>query len=486
VLNYADLSGRGGQFATLDYGTGSEAEALYVGREVTLDDLGFHGLPDEEARRKRVTGEGLKCPQCGGPVEVRAPDQTQRIACPYCGSLLDATKDFAVLEVLARRPFEPVIPLGSKGILHKTKWTVIGAMERSVTVEGERYPWMEHLLYEPRHGFRWLVLAKGHWSFVEPINAGDVYDPDGSQPQCRDMSFKHFQGGVARVDAVLGEFYWAVATGDESDTHDFVNAPHMLSKEGTGQEITWSFGTYTPPDEVWSAFSLPDSPPRPEGVAPHQPWPWAKQAPGVYLAAALASVAVIVLYLLFAVVGGKRLLQETVPINAGAVSGTPEAAAFLGPFEVPSDGNVQVKVKAPVANSWLYLEGALINEETGDVNEFDTEVSYYSGYDSDGSWSEGGTSDTRYVASVPAGRYTLRLEPQWEANAPPSQYEVTVRSRVPRFYQAFLALLAIWLWPLLLAWRHMRFEVARWSDSDHPWFESGSSGDSSCGSEDDE
>jgi hypothetical protein len=173
-LHYADLSGPGGQFATLDFGSGSTAEALYVGREVSLDELGVRGLPDPEERLARAAGKSLSCPQCGGPLEVRAPDLTQRIACPYCGSLLDATRDLAVLAALSQPPIEALIPLGSKGRLHGVEWTVIGLMERSVTVEGERYPWREYLLYEPRAGFRWLVESSGHWSFAEPAHAGDV------------------------------------------------------------------------------------------------------------------------------------------------------------------------------------------------------------------------------------------------------------------------------------------------------------------------
>ena len=101
LLRYADLSGPGGQLATLDYGTGTKAEALYVGREVTLEEIGLTGLPDEEDRRKKTSAQNLSCPQCGGPLEIRAPDQAQRVACPYCGSLLDATKDLAVLEALS-------------------------------------------------------------------------------------------------------------------------------------------------------------------------------------------------------------------------------------------------------------------------------------------------------------------------------------------------------------------------------------------------
>jgi hypothetical protein len=29
-------------------------------------------------------------------------------------------------------------------------------------------------------------------------------------------------------------------------------------------------------------------------------------------------------------------------------------------------------------------------------------------------------------------------------------------------------------WPALRLWRYLRFETARWSESDHPWIESSS------------
>ena len=39
---------------------------------------------------------------------------------------------------------------------------------------------------------------------------------------------------------------------------------------------------------------------------------------------------------------------------------------------------------------------------------FYQEISYYHGQDSDGSWSEGGTSDTEYLSVVEPGTYVLR------------------------------------------------------------------------------
>ncbi len=472
LLNYADLSGPHGQFATLDYGTGDTAEALYVGREVSLDEMGIRGLPDAEERRKAAVGKALSCPQCGGPIEVRAPDATQRIACTYCGSLLDATQNLAVLEALARPEITPLIPLGSRGTLSGVAWQAIGFMERSATVDGVRYPWREYLLYEPRQGFRWLVEANGHWSFVEPAHTGDVTERWGSLATYRGMIFKHFQSSFATVDHVMGEFYWAVARGQQTETADYVSAPHMLSMERADEEVTWSFGTYLEPGEIWRAFGLDGAPPRRFGVAPNQPWPHAKDAPAVWWTSVLAIGFVTATFIAVTIAGGKKLHHQTVAIPASAVSGAPESAVFAGPIFVPATSNVEVEVAAPVNNSWLYLDGALINDETGAVDEFDLEASYYSGSDGDGAWSEGSPRATRYIPSVPVGRYTLRLEPQWENGLRPSSYEVTVRSRVPRFYQALLASLALLAWPLGLAWSKLRFESRRWSESDHAWTES--------------
>jgi hypothetical protein len=219
---------------------------------------------------------------------------------------------------------------------------------------------------------------------------------------------------------------------------------------------------------VWAAFALKRRPPERRGVGMNQPWPHQEQLRSVLGTAGLMAALVLLLYFVLLFAGGRSVYSASFPIPATAVPGAPESAVFTEPFEVPRGGNLQVKVDAPVNNSWLYLDGALINEQTGGLDEFDAEVSYYHGRDSDGSWSEGGTSARTYVGSVPAGRYVLRLAPQWDASLRPASYSVTVRSRVPRLHHALGAVAAILAWPVLLAWRRFRFEVVRWSESDHP------------------
>jgi hypothetical protein len=170
------------------------------------------------------------------------------------------------------------------------------------------------------------------------------------------------------------------------------------------------------------------------------------------------------------------VFSKELPVPVSFDPGAPETAVFSEPFDIPGEGNVRVRLKAPVANNWVYVEGALINEQTGEMDDFDAEVAYYHGTDEDGSWSEGEQTAHTYLASVPAGRYVLRLQPQWEKGNVPASYEVTLTSRVPRLYQAVLAVLALGVWPLIVAWRRMRFESERWSESDHPWGGGGDDG----------
>ncbi|MGH9901503.1 MAG: DUF4178 domain-containing protein, partial [Pyrinomonadaceae bacterium] len=131
---YADLSGQGGVLATVDYG--EEPPRLFVGRETTLDELGIVAGPGRTRERaeRRVASAQLQCPQCAGPLELRAPDKTERVTCPNCGSLLDVNHgQLKFLKALDPGKFKPTIPLGAEGEFEGgQRMTVIGFVVRSV------------------------------------------------------------------------------------------------------------------------------------------------------------------------------------------------------------------------------------------------------------------------------------------------------------------------------------------------------------------
>jgi hypothetical protein len=516
---YADLAGQNGVFGTLDYS--EHPPAVYLGAQVTLADLGLeHARRTEERDPRVVTAAGLKCPNCAGALELRAPDQSERVTCPYCSSLLDINQgQLKYLTTLEPKGAGPSIPLGATAEFEGQPFTVIGFMVRSVEYEGVRYFWQEYLLYNPQAGFRWLVESDGHWSYVVTVPPGDVVQTDEKRAVYQGKTFKIFQDAWARVEYVAGEFYWKVSAGEHVRATDFIAPPLMLSKEVAGQygaarrkraageagdlqaeEINWSLGTYLPVKEVKRKFSV--DLPRPHTVAPNQPFP-NKRIYGYWLVMLFLALLVGTFVLVtgsrrtvftqtFTLQGqptpsaaplptpppglsGAALRQfneqirrqlQSAPVPQPAREGT--QVIFTDQFELEARRNVLVSGSANVANNWLYVAGDLINEETGLVQQFEMPIEFYSGVEDGESWSEGGTNDSAYLSALPAGRYTMRLEAQWENwNQPqPPTLNVKVEQGVPRFLNLLLVILAISIIPVFVAIRHASFEAKRWKDSE--------------------
>jgi len=497
TYRYADLSGRNGAFATLDYG--EDPPLFFLGREVSLADLGIQG----GARKPpKVGAQNLNCPKCGGALALRAPDQTLRVGCPSCGSLLSAEGGkFAFLKSLKQPRQDVVIPLGAGGTLRGEPVICIGQLRRSCTIEGTAYPWNEYLLLDSRHGFQWLVQSEGHWSLAVAVAPGEV-------PQVRDgqknlwtqgHNWRRFQDVEAVVEGVWGEFYWAVEQGERVEVSEFVAPPHSLTRErqahqGGGGEVNWSLSTYLEPGEVWGAFRLEGAPAAPTGIASFQPNPhkvalakstlWLVGALGLLLLLVLAEAIThrnaelfrrqLDLYDLTPALrqASADSARPGLPARRGANPATPapepqEPVFFSDPIEI-KDGhqNLAVTLSAPVNNSWVGVEGALVSETTGVAELFLVESSWYHGVDGGESWSEGGRTDTVFLSAVPAGTYVLRLAPQWDGKVPPVRtIDVQLRQGVMRWLYPGLALLAILVVPLLMVLRMVAFESRRWQES---------------------
>jgi uncharacterized Zn finger protein (UPF0148 family) len=530
---YADLSGQAGVFGTLDYG--ELPPLVFVGREVTLAELGLADAQRRDEREaQRVEASQLSCPHCGGPLELRAPDRTERVGCPNCGSLLDVSQGkLRYLKTLERKNWTSSIPLGGAAEFEGRNLTVIGFMVRSVVFEAVRYFWQEYLLYEPAVGFRWLVESDGHWSYVKPVAPGDVAETQGAVYGGR--RFKMFQDATARVEYVEGEFYWKVTAGEQARATDYVAPPLMLSKEVpiasggkrgaiSAEEINWSLGAYTPVKEIERKFNVNRA--SPSTVAPNQPWP-NKKIYGYW--AALMVVAVGVGLFTLATAPRKTVFTQVYTLQAtptpapshafalptprpdasaaelqdyerlkaaqtsaaAAQSSASQAAAgdggggsektqviFTEPLLLSGSRNIRITGRANADNNWVYVAGDLINEETGLVQQFELPMENYHGVEDGEAWSEGDTEQTDYLPALPEGRYTMRLEAQWENwnQAAPPQVSVRVEQGVPRVTNLLVLLVALSVLPLVAAWRHFSFERRRWADSAFSPYNAGGSG----------
>jgi hypothetical protein len=199
-------------------------------------------------------------------------------------------------------------------------------------------------------------------------------------------------------------------------------------------------------------------------VYANQPSPYREAAKGAWIAAAVF-IALAVLIQLFALV-----LAENRLVHEESFRYTPAAAeksVVTSMFELTGrQSNVVIRSSASLNNSWIYLNMALINDNTGTAYDVGREIGYYTGRDEDGPWTEGSTSDEVTIPAVPSGRYYLRVEPEGGAGA---VYKVAVYRDVPSWKIFIVAVVLLLFGPVIAGVLHLSFENRRWAESDHPW-----------------
>lgn len=464
---YADLAGKNNAFATIDYSI--DPPWAFVGSQVTLYEIGLGDAKPVQREARRVSAVGMGCPNCGGPLDLVAPDKAERVTCPNCNSLLDVNQgSLSFFKSLTPAPNQPdfVLPIGAEGVFPgDVKFKIIGAVVRSVTIDGVQYFWHEYLLYNPMVGFRWLVHSDNHWNFVESVNPADVAQNNtfgsGSTVDYNGQKYKIFQDAQAVVEYVKGEFYWRVEQGEAVRAIDYVAAPHMLSLEASADEMNWSLGTYMTNDEIEKIFGITGLP-RPWGVAPNQPF----TGQFYYTWGALPLLLLFVVAIFMIPLSGitKTVLSQDIvlPPMTNATTGQ---AAFSLPFDIKANSNVRITAGAPVENSWADLDVDLINDQSQEVESVNIPVEYYSGSDSDGAWTEGSKSTDATLSSLPAGKYTLRIEGTWQNWQAQMPVSVKVEQGVNRGVNFICALLLLIVVPVLGLFRKFSFESSRWKDS---------------------
>lgn len=475
---YADLAGQENAFGTIDYSM--NPPWVFIGQQVSLEDIGLGHAKPVKREAARVAAQGMGCPKCGGPLSLNAPDKSERVTCPFCNSLLDVNQGkLSWLKSLTPPKSAPefVLKVGMEASFNDAPFKVIGAVVRSVTIDGITYYWHEYLLYNPMIGFRWLVHSDNHWNFVETVNPADVEIVQpfgfGATVKYNGKTFKIFQDATAQVEYVQGEFYWRVEQGEKVQAVDYVSAPLMLSQERTDKEVNWSVGVYQTNAEIEKAFNISDLP-KPWSVAPNQPF-----TGGFYIKWGFAFLAALFLVAIVMIpLGGfgGTPLNETITLQPTQNSTTTQTA-FSKQFELKGNRNVRISAQAPVSNSWAELDVDLINEQNNEVESVSIPIEYYSGSDSDGSWTEGSQSQDATLSALPAGKYTLRVEGTWQDSSKPMPVAVKVEQNVSRGVNFCCALVVLAILPMLGIIRKFSFESRRWSESMFGSAASGSSDD---------
>jgi ribosomal protein S27AE len=465
---YADLEGPEGAFATLDFGLPLR---FFAGRELSASELVLTRSAVGPRPVEQVALQKLSCPGCGAPIALHTL-ATERIGCAHCGALLDHAQ--GGLQLFAQRDpplVQPLIPLGSRACLFGAERTVIGFMQRAVTVDGDRYTFREYLLWA-EGGYAWLLEDNHHWLYVAPISTGAVKVVPGAAFY-RDTSYREFARHVPTVELVIGEFYWKVMVHDTCSTVDYVAPPRLLSVEQTENELSWSEGQYVEPSTLVKAFGLKQLP-RPSGVAPAQPNP--HRGPGVARAFALLALLWFLLAYAYEIGHAQKYTYEGLVLQGPPGSALPSADQVLltESFSLPrGPTTIALEAYAPINNGSVFVEASLIPEDpVGEPRVLPISIEHYQGVDDGESWSEGDTAATEYFGGVPAGRYSFRFVGSWSPyltglQSPPSvKLTATIGERSPACCFGTLFLLAL-PWALSRL-RALHFEARRKENQNLP------------------
>ncbi len=415
--------------------------------------------------------KSLNCPGCGAAIALRSFTQAVTVVCDHCHSILDAQDPrLTILQTFKAAVDEdpPLIPLGTRGTIRGTAYEAVGFQRRTIHVDGVPYSWHEYVLFNPYKGFRYLTEYNGHWNDTSILRSLPTVNDNVSPATVTYLgeTYRLFQTTKAGTSFVLGEFPWQVRVGEAADVSDYIHPPRVISSERSGQEITWSMGEYIAGRDIWKAFSLPGNPPEAVGVYENQPSPLSADTTALWLAFVGFLVALVVMFIGFeSFARNEHVMEGFYSFNTNARG---EASFVTDVFPLKGrTSNLELKTSADVNNNWIYLNYALINQDTGQAYDFGREVSYYHGYDSDGSWTEGSHTDSVAIPSVPPGNYYLRVEPESDFGHGTISYSITAKRDVPQASFFGLALLALLVPAGLITWRSMSFEHLRWAESDY-------------------
>jgi hypothetical protein len=264
----ADLRNSVGEVATLD---GSDPARVHwsVGRSVALSELALQGLKDTS--EKTLGSRTIECPSCGSSLQVKLAS-TKSLACHQCNAVVDVSGGIGAelrhyqQNNAGTSGAEPLIALGSSGRLALDRgapetWQVVGYQERCDIPddpEDDTTFWREYLLYNRTQGFAFLVDTEEGWSWVRPITGAPTVRGDTATWQ--NVSYRRKWSYAAKVTWVQGEFYWRVQHGERAFVQDYEgqgrDTQARLSREQTGDEVTWSAGRTMTASTVADAFGI--------------------------------------------------------------------------------------------------------------------------------------------------------------------------------------------------------------------------------------
>ncbi|MDB5703932.1 MAG: hypothetical protein JWN66_1048 [Sphingomonas bacterium] len=411
----------------------------------------------------------LSCTHCGGTIALRAAGSTVSLICEHCGTTLDATDPQLRIIAQANEAMRrPEIPLGTRGMLRGMTWEVVGYLERSDGGDG----WSEYLLFNPYQGYAFLLDDGRRFSLGFLLDRLPAYT--WGEMELDGEGYKRFGSSYATwVKFVVGEFYWRVAVDERVRVSDYVRPGAMISCEENDSERTWSQLSMLEWGEAETAFGLGRRRREWSTPSPHEASPYRDR---LYESAIIGLIAAFTLIIIAIMGGGStRVASADMQVSLDAAT----HSEVIRNIELPGRNSaLTLSARADqLDNSWVDIDYSLVNRRTQENFDASALAEHYSGSDSDGAWSEGDSSPSIKLSSIPPGSYDLLVElgaHRWvpatsstfaprgfATGAPQIPVTITVDRGGMFGGNVLLGLILLLLWPAVLLFLHYSFEQRR-------------------------
>ncbi|GAB2539592.1 DUF4178 domain-containing protein [Rufibacter soli] len=416
----------------------------------------------------------VACPSCKKKLHLITHAQAKNVVCPHCSHLSELQeKGLVPIQSVGREKQEPLLPIGRKGRINGVLYAVVGFLvfkERNL-----KYRWREYVLFNPVQGYAFLAESDGHWTFFRFIS--DFINGNkhiSSDIRYLDKNFKLYNKYRTTVTHASGEFFWQI-TEDENQYSEYVAAPYMLTMSIGREEQSYMFGEHMEPELVQELFSLDGPMPYQIGVGGAEPFSQDFPFPKVRNLALVAAAVLLGIQVLLSVFHqNKVLLDKTYLLTEEEGKGT--LMALPGPtIDIESSllgsTNLEVRLRAPVENSWFATGISLLNTKTGREYYVEVGVEFYNGVEGGESWSEGSPDTDQILSAIPSGTYQVYLQPSRDMqpfqSGVPDTFHLRLVQDVPIWSNFWISLLLLAAVPAVQGFREYSFERSRWMSSDY-------------------
>lgn len=354
----------------------------------------------------------INCTQCGAGLSVLGGGRVLTQVCGYCGSVLDAQDNYKILASIGKRDHpESPVRIGTTLTHQGVEFIVIGTIGKVERWAGGSAAWVEHQVFSPTHGYAWLTWEDGHFTFSRKIRdfaMGHWLSPAQVETSeapptrfYRGQRYRYYETSTSRIDFLEGEFNWIPEIDETTTAITLLGPDAMLDLRDGKTEKEAELTTLLDRDAVarQMGLTLPPGGHARHPLTPYQPLPDEGFAGKIL---GLSAIAAFVVALLFGVLTGPRVLdRDRVPIS-------PTPVSFA--FDIANTAQVvSLRFDTDVNNDWVVIGAEISGPDGVPLVAGARLIQFYSGRDSDGSWTEGNRGTTLRFRPEAAGPHQITL-----------------------------------------------------------------------------